>query len=104
MRVKSADTHERSEQRTVKNVQIRLSSQIHELLQEEAHSRRMSLADAVREALEVYLIHCAYSEEGKQLLYEDPKTGNRVEVVLPSSATGRGRFIWRKKEPAPQQT
>lgn len=66
-----------------KNVQLRLSSDIHATLLYVAKMCSVSLADVVREALQVYLMHFHYTRQGKQLMYEDPETKNRVEVKIP---------------------
>lgn len=67
----------------MKNVQVRLADEVHETLKILSQIRGISLADVVREALEVYTISIAYAQEGKRLMWEDPKTGEKVEVRIP---------------------
>lgn len=68
----------------MKTVQIQLSDEIHETLKAMSRSKRMALDDVVKEALQVYVIAIWYSMQGKTLMFEDPKDGNRVEVIIPA--------------------
>jgi hypothetical protein len=37
----------------------------------------------IRESLEVYAIGAMYAGEGKRLVWEDPSTGEKREVLIP---------------------
>jgi hypothetical protein len=67
----------------MKNFQIRISDEIHRTLRQIAKARRISIADVVREALEIYAIGVIYSQEGKNLVWEDPKTGDKIQLLIP---------------------
>lgn len=64
----------------MKNVQLRLSDEVHQQIVEAAAGR--PLADLIRRALEYYLIVGQYAREGRRLFYEDAN-GQRVEVRIP---------------------
>ena len=53
------------------------------MLKEVALDRGVSIADVIREALEVYGIGLAYAQDGKRLIWEDPASGSRTEVLIP---------------------
>ena len=80
----------------MKNLQVRLSDEVHETLQEIARERQTSLADIVRESLEVYGMGVMYAKEGKHLVWEDPISGRRAELLIPGLTMMR-RF--KKNEP-----
>ena len=75
----------------LRNIQIRVDPMLHETLKDVAQRKGMSIADSIREALQLYLISIAYADEGKQLMWEDPKTGMKTEVLIPG-ITGSVRF------------
>ncbi len=62
---------------------VRVTDRVHQLLKQMADARGISLADVVREALEVYAIGASYAEQGKRLTWEDPNTGEKVELLIP---------------------
>jgi len=66
----------------MKNYQVRLADGVHATLREIAEARDVSIADLVRESLEVYAVAYFYAQEGKQLFWEDPD-GKRAEVLIP---------------------
>jgi hypothetical protein len=43
-----------------------------------AEERNTSLADGIREALEIYAIGVAYAEQGKRLVWEDENTAGII--------------------------
>jgi hypothetical protein len=75
----------------MKSFQVRLSDDVYEAIRGIAEARNTSLADVIRESLESYAIGCSYAEEGKQLFWEDPKTGTRAEIVIPGFTVRRLR-------------
>lgn len=67
----------------MKGFQVRLADEAHESVKRIASVRGTDAADAVREALEVYAIGIAFAEEGKRLVWEDPASGEKAEVLIP---------------------
>ena len=70
-------------QKTMKNFQIRLADEVYDTVKEIAESRHTSIADVIRESLEAYAIGCLYAQEGRRLVWEDPQTGEKAEVIVP---------------------
>lgn len=68
---------------TMKNFQVRLADEVHETVKAIAEERSISIADIIREALEIYTVGVAYAEEGKRLVWEDPKTGEKLQILIP---------------------
>jgi hypothetical protein len=71
---------------SAKNLQIRLGPQAYEQLKRIAARREKSIADTIREALEVYAISLAYAER-QQPLYWSDKDGNKTMVLIPGFNT-----------------
>jgi hypothetical protein len=67
----------------VKAFQMRLSDELHAAIKEIADERDTTVADVIRESLETFAIGVCYAQEGKRLYWEDPKTGERAEVLVP---------------------
>ena len=67
----------------MKSFQIRISDEIHRTLTEIAKARQISIADVIREALEIYSIGIVYTQEGKNLVWEDPKSGEKIQLLIP---------------------
>lgn len=67
----------------MKSFQVRLSDETHDVLAEMARDRKTSLADVVRDSLEVYSIASMFAREGRRLYWDDPRTGERAEVLIP---------------------
>jgi Ribbon-helix-helix protein, copG family len=67
----------------LKNIQLRLTPDVHEAIKDIAQERGMTIADLIREALQFYQLNLVYMENGKRLYYQDPVTGDRVEVIPP---------------------
>ena len=67
----------------MKNFQIRLADEVYEAIKEIADERKTSIADVIRESLEVYAIACTYAREGGGLVFEDPRTHEGAEVLIP---------------------
>lgn len=65
-----------------KNLQIRLGPQAHETVKRIAERREKSVADTIREAIEVYAINLAYAAKGQPLFWED-KNGQKTMVLIP---------------------
>jgi hypothetical protein len=68
----------------MKNFQIRLSDEVYEAIKDIADERKTSIADVIRESLEVYAIASTYAREGRRLFWDDPRTGERAEVLIPA--------------------
>ena len=69
--------------RIMKTFQMRLADEIYEAIKEIADERRTTVADVIREGLEAYAIGAFYAREGRSLFWEDPRTGERAEVMIP---------------------
>jgi hypothetical protein len=67
----------------MKNFQIRLADEVYEVIKEIADERKTSIADVIRESLELYAIASTYAKEGRSLIWEDPRTRERAEVLIP---------------------
>lgn len=67
----------------MKNFQVRLADDVFEAVKEVAEARSTSIADVIRESLETYVINCVYAREGRRLMWEDPATGEKAEVIIP---------------------
>ena len=67
---------------TAKNLQIRLGPQAHEQVRRIAERREKSIADTIREAIEIYAINLAYAAKGQPLFWED-KDGQKTMVLIP---------------------
>jgi hypothetical protein len=67
----------------MKNFQMRLSDEVYEAIKEIADERDTSIADIIRESLQVYVIGTEYARDGRTLLWEDPSTGTRTELLIP---------------------
>jgi hypothetical protein len=67
----------------MKNFQVRLDDEVYKILQEVAATRGISVADVMREAFEIYTIGIDYVEQGKHLFWEDPKRGEKAELLIP---------------------
>jgi len=67
----------------MKSLQIRLAEEVHEAVKAIALSRNTSIADVIRESLEIYVIGYNYASEGKRLIWEDPSNGERAELLIP---------------------
>jgi hypothetical protein len=81
----------------MKNFQIRLGDQVYDILLDAAKRRRISVADVIREALEIYAIGIDYAEQGKKLFWEDPAKGEKAEVLIPG-------FTWKIKSQLSSET
>lgn len=75
----------------MKNFQIRLADEVYEAIKEIAEERKTSIADVVRESLELYAIASTYAREGRCLMWEDPRTKERAEVLIPGFTMRRLR-------------
>ena len=75
----------------MKSFQVRPSDDVYEVMKDIAETRSTSLADIIRESLESYAIGWHYAEEGKRLFWEDAKTGERAEVLIPGLSARRLR-------------
>ncbi len=75
----------------MKNYQMRLSDEVHTTLKEIAEERGVSIADLMRESLELFVIADIYAKEGKRLFWEDTDNGTRAEVLLPGFTLRRMR-------------
>jgi hypothetical protein len=67
----------------MKSFQVRLSSDVYDVVKEMAEERNTSIADIIRDSLEARAIAAAYVREGKRLYWEDPRTKERVEILIP---------------------
>lgn len=65
-----------------KNLQIRLRPRAHEQVKRIAERRERSIADTIREAIEVYAINLTYAAKGQPLFWED-NDGNKTMVLIP---------------------
>lgn len=65
-----------------KNLQIRLGPKAHEQVRQIAEHREKSIADTIREAIEVYAISLAYAAKGQPLFWEDAD-GKKTMVLIP---------------------
>jgi hypothetical protein len=70
----------------MKNFQIRLSEEVHAAVSEIAEERSSSIAEVIRDAIETFAISCVYAREGRRLVWENPETGERTEVLMPGLA------------------
>jgi hypothetical protein len=68
----------------MRNFQVRLADQVHEDMKAIAEEREISIADVVREALEIYVAGVAYSEQGRKLVWTNENTGERTELLIPA--------------------
>lgn len=66
-----------------KNVQVRFADKSYEALKTLAQSKGVSMADILRDAVEVYAIAHNYSKGGKKLFWEDEEKGEKAELVIP---------------------
>jgi hypothetical protein len=73
-------------QATAKNLQIRLGPQAYEQVKRIAERREKSIADTIREAIEVYAINLAYAERQQPLFWVD-NDGNKTMVLIPGFNT-----------------
>jgi hypothetical protein len=73
----------RAQNNNMKNFQVRLADGVYEAVKEVADARSTSIADVIRESLEAYIINCMYAREGRRLMWEDPTTGEKAEVIIP---------------------
>ncbi len=67
----------------MKNFQIRLADEVYEAIKQLADERKTSIADVIRESLELYAIQSTYAREGRRLMWEDEETGDKTEVLIP---------------------
>jgi hypothetical protein len=72
-----------------RNVQLRVESDLYETLKDVARRKGTSIAECIREALQLYLISIAYSDDGRQLMWTDPATGQNTEVLIPGITSSR---------------
>jgi predicted transcriptional regulator len=73
----------------MKSFQVRLSDEVYEAVADIAKMRETSIADVIRESLEIYTIGVSYALEGKRLTWEDPATGEKAQVLIPAFAIGQ---------------
>lgn len=67
----------------MKNFMVRLSDEVHETIRDMAAARGISVADVIRQSLEVYVIGAEYAREGKRLVWEKRDSSEKVEVLIP---------------------
>ena len=67
----------------MKKFQVRLSDEVHGHLKRIAEYRNISIADIIRQALEIYVVGVVYALEGKQIVWEDEETGEKTELLIP---------------------
>ena len=67
----------------MKTFPVRLADQVHKEIKLLAEKRGISIADVVREALEIYSLGASFAEQGNRLTWEDPKSGEKFEVLIP---------------------
>jgi hypothetical protein len=84
----------------MKNFQIRLADEVYEAIKELAGERKTSIADVIRESLELYAIQSTYAREGRRLMWEDEETGDRTEVLIPGFTMRRFRAREQAREHA----
>jgi hypothetical protein len=82
---------------TAKNLQIRLGPQAHEQVKRLAARREKSIADTIREAIEVYAINLMYASQGKPLFWED-ENGNKTKVLIPGFNVDPSAFLVPQSE------
>jgi hypothetical protein len=75
----------------MKAFQMRLSDELHAAIKEIAEKRNTTVADVIRESLEAYAISVMYANEGRHLVWEDPDSGQRAEVLIPGLSLGKLR-------------
>ena len=67
----------------MKTFPVRLTDEVHEAIKLLAQNRGISIADVVREALEIYSVGVSFAEQGKRLTWEDAGSGEKIEVLIP---------------------
>jgi len=67
----------------LRNFQVRLADEAHEAVKGIARRRGISIADVIREALEIYAIGITYAQQGRRLIWEDPSGGGKAELLIP---------------------
>ena len=87
----------RSNASTVRNFQVRLAADIHDLLKAIANRRRKSVADAIRDAVEFYVAGAAFADQGRRLMWIDSVTGEKAELLIPGLTTPPG-YVSDNKE------
>lgn len=80
----------------MKNFQVRLSDEVHETVKVLAEEREISIADVIREALEIYTVGLAYAEDGKRLVWEDDRSGQKLELLIPGFINAKRRAASRR--------
>ena len=68
----------------LKNFQVRVSDELHTQLNELAKERSRSMADILRESIEIYTLLYNFSKEGHKLYTENPDSTERKEIIIPS--------------------
>ena len=67
----------------LKLVQVRLGEAVHKGLEEIARDEGVSITDILRKSIQFYAIGRNYRKEGKTLVFLNPKSGEKVEVLIP---------------------
>lgn len=67
----------------MKNFQIRLADDVYDEIKAIAQERQTTIADVVRQSLELYAIGALYARQGKRLMWEDARTGDRTDLLIP---------------------
>jgi hypothetical protein len=67
----------------MKSFQLRLNDETYETIADLADRRESSIADVIRNALELFAIADHYSSEGQRLYFEDRVTGEKTQLVIP---------------------
>ena len=77
----------------MKNFQIRLADDVYDEIKSIATERNTTIADIIRQSLELYAIGAMYAREGKRLMWENPRSGERADVLIPGLTlrAARGR-------------
>lgn len=78
------------------HIHVALEDEVHETVKALAEERKVSIADILREALEIYAVGLAYAEDGKRLVWEDGQTGNKLEVLIPGFVDAKRRAASRR--------
>lgn len=66
-----------------RSLQLKLGPPAYAMVKHLAEMRQKTIAEIIREALEIYSIGITYAAEGKQLVWEDRKTGEKTIVLIP---------------------
>jgi hypothetical protein len=80
--------------RPAKNLQVRLGTQAHERLTEIADQLGgKTISDVIRESIELMAICIAYHRARKPLMWIDPETGVRTQVLIPGLHTVESNLV-----------